>query len=135
MDGLANVSTPQQSQLSTKTSMIEKQTPEIEVQIKPKEKEEISKIDVLQKIENDDREIDFTINSKEQMDELITELNEAVSPMNTSLEFGVDKDNIFFVAVMDKETNQMIRRFPAEKAVSFLSKMQEVTGILFDSKG
>ncbi len=135
MDGLANVSTPQQSQLSTKTSIIEKQTPEIEVQIKPKEKEEISKIDVLQKIENDDRKIDFTINSKEQMDELITELNEAVSPMNTSLEFGVDKDNIFFVAVMDKETNQMIRRFPAEKAVSFLSKMQEVTGILFDSKG
>ena len=135
MDGLANVSTPQQSQLSIKTSMIEKQTPKIEVQIKPKEKEEISKIDVLQKIENDDREIDFTINSKEQMDELITELNEAVSPMNTSLEFGVDKDNIFFVAVMDKETNQMIRRFPAEKAVSFLSKMQEVTGILFDSKG
>jgi flagellar protein FlaG len=29
----------------------------------------------------------------------------------------------------------MIRRFPAEQAADFLPKMQEVTGILFDSKG
>jgi len=29
----------------------------------------------------------------------------------------------------------MIRRFPAEQAQDFLVKMQEVTGILFDSKG
>ncbi|SMP88592.1 FlaG protein, partial [Epsilonproteobacteria bacterium SCGC AD-308-P11] len=32
-------------------------------------------------------------------------------------------------------TSKIIRRFPAEQAQSFLPKMQEVTGILFDSKG
>ena len=133
MDGLANVARQQQSQLSTQTSDIEKQTPHIEVQVKPTQ--EISQTDVLQKIEEDNSQVEFTINSKKQMDELIDELNNAVEPMNTSLKFGVDKDDIFFVAVIDTETNQMIRRFPAEKAVSFLSKMQEVTGILFDSKG
>jgi len=133
MDGLANVARQQQSQLSTQTSDIEKQTPHIEVQVKPTQ--EVSQTDVLQKIEEDNSQVEFTINSKKQMDELIDELNNAVEPMNTSLKFGVDKDDIFFVAVIDTETNQMIRRFPAEKAVSFLSKMQEVTGILFDSKG
>jgi uncharacterized FlaG/YvyC family protein len=35
----------------------------------------------------------------------------------------VDKDNIF------------IRKFPAEKAADFLSKIREVTGVLFDTKG
>jgi len=123
MDALTNIT----------AQNIEKESSTINLQ--KKDTQEISQTDVLQKIEDDDSKIDFTLNSKEQMDELITELNNAVEPMSTNVKFGVDADDIFFVAVMDTETNQMIRRFPAEKAVSFLSKMQEVSGMLFDSKG
>jgi len=123
MDALTNIT----------AQNIEKESSTINLQ--KKDTQEVSQTDVLQKIEDDDSKIDFTLNSKEQMDELITELNNAVEPMSTNVKFGVDADDIFFVAVMDTETNQMIRRFPAEKAVSFLSKMQEVSGMLFDSKG
>ncbi|MEA3227480.1 MAG: flagellar protein FlaG [Campylobacterota bacterium] len=132
MDGLANVARQQQSQLNTQSAPIK-----LEVQVKPQEAplKDISKADILQKIPDDDSEIKIDINSKEQIDRLVKELNDAMSPINTTLKFGVDADDIFYISVIDTDTNEMIRRFPAEKAVSFLSKMQEVTGILFDSKG
>jgi flagellar protein FlaG len=75
------------------------------------------------------------INSKEQVQDLVEELNRALAPMNTNIKFGVDSQDIFFVSVIESETSKMIRRFPAEQAADFLPKMQEVTGILFDSKG
>jgi len=76
-----------------------------------------------------------TINSKEDVESLVDELNKAVEPMGTNLKFGVDSDNIFYVSVIDSETSKMIRRFPAEQASDFLPKIQEVSGVLFDSKG
>ena len=75
------------------------------------------------------------VNSKEQVEELVSQLNQAMSPMNTNLKFGVDPDDIFYVSVVESETSKMIRRFPVEKAATFLPKMQEVSGMLFDSKG
>ena len=75
------------------------------------------------------------INSKAQMDNLIDDLNKAIEPMNTNIKFGVDKDDIFYVSVIESETSKMIRRFPAEKAAEFLPKITEVAGMLFDTKG
>ena len=69
------------------------------------------------------------------MQDLVDQLNQAMAPMNTNLRFGVDAQDIFFVSVIESETSKMIRRFPAEQAADFLPKMQEVTGMLFDSKG
>ena len=66
---------------------------------------------------------------------LVKELNDAMAPISTNIKFGVDRDDIFYVSVIEAETSKMIRRFPAEQARDFLPKMQEVTGILFDSKG
>lgn len=75
------------------------------------------------------------VDSKKEVESLVEQLNDAIAPMSTNIKFGVDRDDIFYVSVIESETDRMIRRFPAEKAASFLSKMQEVTGILFDSKG
>lgn len=75
------------------------------------------------------------INTKEQMDNLVEKLNRAMAPISTNIKFGVDSQDIFYVSVIDIETSKMIRRFPAEQASEFLPKMQEVTGILFDSVG
>ena len=69
------------------------------------------------------------------MQDLVKSLNNAMAPMNTNLRFGVDSENVFFVSVIESETSKLIRRFPAEQAADFLPKMQEVSGILFDSKG
>jgi flagellar protein FlaG len=75
------------------------------------------------------------INSKEQVRELVDQLNKAMAPMNTNIKFGVDSQDVFYVSVIESDTSKMIRRFPAEKAADILPKMQEVTGTLFDSKG
>jgi flagellar protein FlaG len=75
------------------------------------------------------------IKSEKQVQELVSKLNETLTPLQPNIKFGVDQDNIFYVAAIDSKTNKVIRRFPAEEAQKVLPKMQEVTGILFDSKG
>jgi len=75
------------------------------------------------------------ITTEEQMKNLVEDLNKAIAPMNTNLKFGVDKDEIFYVSVIESDTSKMIRRFPAEKAQEFLPKINEVTGLLYDVKG
>lgn len=123
MDGIANVARQQQTQTDT---------PKTDT---PTQATEIKKTDVLKKIQDDVNTSTITsITSKEEVEELVEELNDSMTQIGTRLQFGVDKDNIFYVSVIDLDTNEMIRRFPAEKAEMFLEKMQEVTGMLFDSR-
>ena len=76
------------------------------------------------------------ISSKEEVQDIVNQLNDALAPMNTSLKFGFDNSSdVFYVSVLESETSKLIRRFPAEQAAEFLPKMQEVTGMLFDLKG
>ena len=128
MDGIANVARQQQSQISSQEAQgrVAQQTVQ---QVNPPKQENL-----VEDIQNASK-MSTKINSKEQVENLVEELNNAMAPMNTNLRFGVDNDDIFYVSVIESETSKMIRRFPAEKAAEFLPKMQEVTGILFDSKG
>lgn len=76
------------------------------------------------------------VESQEQMDKLIDQLNRSLDPFNTSLRFGFDNSSEdFYVSVVETKTNRMIRRFPVEEAELLLPKMQEVNGMLFDRKG
>jgi flagellar protein FlaG len=122
MDGIANVARQQQSQVQTGDSQNVK-AQEIQKQAQKKDLVEVS------------QEKSTKINSKEQVQDLVKKLNDALSPMKTDLSFGVDRDDVFYVAVNESQTNKMIRRFPAEQAQDFLPKMKEVTGMLFDTKG
>ncbi len=125
MDGIANVARQQQTQVNI--SEVQGRTAqEVQPQVQQPE-------NVVKEMQKSSSEV--KIDSKEQVEELVNNLNKALSPMNTSLKFGVDSEDIFYVSVIESQTNKMIRRFPAEQAQEFLPKMQEVTGILFDSKG
>lgn len=124
MDGIANVAKQQQTQISTqethgRVAQVHQQAPKQDL---VRDVQEASKVSTK-------------INSKEQVENLVEELNKAMAPMNTTLRFGVDNDDIFYVSVIESETSKMIRRFPAEKAADFLPKMQEVSGMLFDTRG
>ena len=99
------------------------------VQTQPKQE------NILKEIQQEAVHVEKKINSPKDVENLVQELNDALAPMNTNLKFGVDAHDVFFVSVIEEQTNKMIRRFPAEQAQDFLPKMQEVTGILFDSKG
>ena len=124
MDGIANIA-KQQTQMATN----EMQGRVHSTQQVQKEMMEDSKVKETSLVQNE------KLNSKEQLKRLIDDLNSALSPLNTNIKFGVDKNDIFYVSVIEAKTNKMIRRFPAEEAKALLPKMQELTGILFDSKG
>ena len=133
MDGIANVARQQQSQVSVGETQggaakVQQQTQKVEQQTQqPK--------DMVKELQKEVSSTETKINSKEQVEDLVKQLNDAMAPISTNLKFGVDTDDIFYVSVIESQSNKMIRRFPAEKAMDFLPKMQEVTGILFDSKG
>ncbi len=129
MDGIANVARQQQSQVNSSESQA-MATQQVQQQV-----QQAPKMDIVKQMQDSTDVTTTKINSKEQVEALVSELNKAMAPMSTNLKFGVDNDDIFYVSVIESETSKMIRRFPAEKAASFLGKMQEVTGILFDSKG
>ncbi|MDD3855003.1 MAG: flagellar protein FlaG [Sulfurimonas sp.] len=122
MDGIANVAKQQQTQMRSA------QAEQVQVQ-QPKQ------VDLVKEIQKETTSGSVKIDSKEKVQDLVEQLNKALAPMNTNIKFGVDQQDIFYVSVIESETSKMIRRFPAEQAADFLPKMQEVTGILFDSKG
>ncbi|WP_373070463.1 flagellar protein FlaG [Sulfurimonas sp.] len=120
MDGIANVARQQQSQVQTSDS-----------QNARAQEARVQQVDLVKASQERATKVD----SKEQVEDLVKKLNDALAPMKTDLSFGVDKNDIFYVAVNETKTNKMIRRFPAEQALEFLPKMKEVTGMLFDTKG
>ena len=126
MDGVANVAKQQQSQVGS-------QEAQGRVAQAPRQ------VDVVKEIQKEVKQEAVSaptkINSKEQVKELVDQLNKAMAPMSTNLRFGVDSQDVFYVSVIESETSKMLRRFPAEQAADFLPKMQEVTGILFDTRG
>ncbi len=126
MDGIANVARQQQSQTNVSQSQ-GRETQQVQQQ--PQQQS------VVKELQQEVSSTETKINSKEQVEELVNQLNDAMAPMKTGLRFGVDSQDIFYVSVVESVTSKMIRRFPAEQAQDFLPKMQEVTGILFDSKG
>lgn len=129
MDGIANVARQQQSQTSVQDTQ-GRASAQVSARV-----EQPKQVDIVKEIQKENSNTDEKINSKEQVQELVKQLNSAMSPITTDIKFGVDRDDIFYVSVIEEKTNKMLRRFPAEQAMEFLPKMQEVTGILFDSKG
>jgi flagellar protein FlaG len=128
MDGIANVAKQQQTQIGSQEAQGRAALARQQVQ-EPKQ------VDVVKEIQKESVTSSKKINSKEQVQDLVEQLNKALAPMNTNIKFGVDSQDVFFVSVIESETSKLIRRFPAEQAADFLPKMQEVTGMLFDSRG
>ena len=130
MDGIANVARQQQSQVSSTESQGRAVEQSLKTaQTQPKQQ------DTVKSIQQDLKNADNQVKTKEDVQDLVKELNKALGPISTSLKFGVDSQDVFYVSVIESQTNKMIRRFPAEQAHDFLPKMQEVSGILFDTKG
>jgi flagellar protein FlaG len=135
MDGIANVARQQQSQVNpheagVKTAHKLQTTQDVSQSRMKQDENMVKKMQEAASTTSNKK-----INSHNDVEELVKKLNEAMTPLNPEIKFGVDKNDVFYVAAIDAKTHRMIRRFPAEQAQDFLPKMQEVTGILFDSKG
>ncbi len=133
MDGIANVARQQQSQVGAAETQgrVQEQSGQVQHSSQTRMKQD----DIVKEMQQEDVSRTSKLDSKEKVEDLVKKLNDALAPISTNLKFGVDMQDIFYVSVIEAKTNKMIRRFPAEKAQDFLPKMQEVSGILFDSKG
>ena len=133
MDGIANVARQQQSQVGSAEAQggVQEQSQQVQHSAQTRTKQD----NVVKEMQTEASDKNTKIDSKEKVEDLVKQLNDALSPISTNLKFGVDFEDIFYVSVIESKTDKMIRRFPAEQAQGFLPKMQEVSGILFDSKG
>ncbi len=123
MDGLQNVANHQISQVTRPDAQGRASV------------EQAKPTNIVQEMQKEDANPSKKIKSQDDVNDLVKRMNDALSPFNTSIKFGVDKQDTFFVSVIDTQSERMIRRFPAEQASDFLPKIQELTGILFDTKG
>jgi len=74
--------------------------------------------------------------SKMEMEHLVANLNEEISLISTDLRFGFnDTAEMLQVSIINKKTDEIIRRFPTEEAVALMSSMKEFIGLLFDTEG
>jgi len=74
--------------------------------------------------------------SKMEMQKLIADLNDEISLISTDLRFGFnDTAEMLQVSIINKKTDEIIRRFPTEEAVALMSSMKEFIGLLFDTEG
>ena len=72
---------------------------------------------------------------REQLEDVVHQLQEFVGALNRDLEFAVDEEsgrNV--VKVMDKESGELVRQFPSEEVLDLVSKLSEAAGNLIDAK-
>lgn len=74
-----------------------------------------------------------TREGKEQLKKVIAELNK--NSHNSQVQFGVHEDtNRITLKIVDKETKETIKEFPAEKTLDMIAKAWELAGLLVDEK-
>jgi len=112
--------------------------------VAPKQNVDVQSVQQMQKAQinqdkmaqNDTAQKSAKVQSQDEMEKLIDQLNQSLNPFNTTLKFGFDNtSDDFYVSVIETKSNRMLRRFPIEQAEQLLPKMQEVNGLLFDQKG
>lgn len=73
--------------------------------------------------------------SREDVNKAVEMLNSVAASFSQSIQFSVDADtrkNI--VKVVDRESNQVIRQFPTEEAVSIAKAIDRFQGLLIKDK-
>ncbi len=90
--------------------------------------------------QNDEELNDVTSTSKtaltaKEVNETVEELNSFLQDMKRNLSFTVDeKLGESVIVVKDTESDEVIRQIPSEELVVLRKKMDDVAGILFDTK-
>jgi len=73
--------------------------------------------------------------SPELLEEVIKNLKEKLSMLDTQLQIQIDKDtDIVVVKVINKKTNEVIRQIPPEYVLKIAKYLDEIAGLLFSEK-
>lgn len=107
---------------------------QVEEEVTPIVKSEATKSEIVEneKVINetkDNEEISSTVK------ETVDEMNTFFQSMQRNLSFSIDEDSgEKVISVKDSETEEVIRQIPSEELVVLRKKMDDVVGILFDTK-
>lgn len=70
----------------------------------------------------------------ENITKLIKNLNDSLDQLNTTLRFKVDDEsNVFYVAVIDTKTDEILRRFPLEELPASAAIHPNASGIFLNT--
>ncbi|WP_413692405.1 flagellar protein FlaG [Psychromonas sp. KJ10-2] len=73
--------------------------------------------------------------SAEEITQTVQEMNEFLHDMKRNLSFSVDDElGKSVIIVKDSDSDEVIRQIPSEELVVLRKKMDDVAGILFDTK-
>ncbi|MFA1821347.1 flagellar protein FlaG [Virgibacillus oceani] len=73
--------------------------------------------------------------NKEQVETVVSKLNEFIEPVRTNLKFELhEKLNDYYVTVVDSITNEKIKEIPPKKFLDMYADMIERMGLLIDEK-
>ena len=73
--------------------------------------------------------------AKENLKEAVEKLNQTALIFDRSLKFRIhDKTHTTMVAVVDSNTEKVIREIPSKEVLDLVSKMRDYLGMIFDKK-
>ncbi|MDO8426140.1 MAG: flagellar protein FlaG [Deltaproteobacteria bacterium] len=71
----------------------------------------------------------------QKIEEVASEVQIQMKRLNTELRFEVDKESKdVIVRIIDPETKQVIRQIPSEELMAIRARMEELIGVLYNSK-
>lgn len=71
---------------------------------------------------------------RKDVEDMVEALEDFANTVQTRLNFTIDNDTEdVVVKIMDKETNEVIKQFPAEELLELREKMQDLSGLLFST--
>lgn len=77
----------------------------------------------------------YSKEDRAKMESMVEGLNEFLEPVETSVRFELhDKLERYYVTVVDKNTDEVVREIPPEKMLDMYAAMAEFMGILVDKK-
>lgn len=72
--------------------------------------------------------------TRKDVEEMVEALEDFANTVQTRLNFSIDDDTEdVVVKIMDKETDEVIKQFPAEEILELREKMQDLSGLLFST--
>lgn len=106
----------------------------VEEEVTPIVKSEATKSEIVEneKVINETKDNEATSST---VKETVDEMNAFLQSMQRNLSFTIDEDSgEKVISVKDSETEEVIRQIPSEELVVLRKKMDDVVGILFDTK-
>ncbi|MFS0864949.1 flagellar protein FlaG [Fredinandcohnia sp. 179-A 10B2 NHS] len=75
------------------------------------------------------------VESKENIQQVITSLNKFLEPNNTHLKFELHGElNEYYVTIVDNHTNEVVREIPSKRLLDIYAAMTEFLGFIVDKK-